>query len=98
ADLDAVDTQRSTLHDTTLHEKRDGRAAARSDGNAACTQCVGERSPPLTHQVTLRVRLGEMPCNRPPCTPCQVGDGPIERLTHRVWRVRGDAEAQGRSG
>src|SRR2546425_614385 len=36
--------------------------------------------------------------NRPPFTPRQLGDGAIERLAHRVWGVRGDAEAKERRG
>src|SRR5881628_30775 len=39
-----------------------------------------------------------MYCKRPPFTPCQVGDGPIERLAHRVWRVRGDTDPNMRRG
>src|SRR5713226_4784448 len=39
-----------------------------------------------------------MHCKRPPFTPCQVGDGPIERLAHRVWRVRGDTDPNMRRG
>src|SRR5256886_17350398 len=84
---------RCTWQDAKSQEVLDRRAAVRRDRNAAGAQRVGERTCAVADERRFLARLGEVHGDGEPLAARQLGGSPVQRLTHGIWRMRRDAQA-----